>query len=163
MTKSEKEICMTLICQAETKKAAFDAISVLFKNIKYRELHTFIESNWEHRAPKGKISMQNTEYKERVTILFSVFVKKKFGEIADIHLKLNKCLSKSTPHKFYEALIGKEKYNEPGREGVRGEWVRFIGFNEQRTLIQIQELHDRKRFYWFSVYDINLANYIELS
>jgi len=160
MNKDQKEVCQELIFHANTKGEVVDAMKETFPGLDKTVISEYVYTQWKKKLPVNKISLRNTEYADRFTILSSLLFKKEMGVIKKIKIRLRKSMNPKLSKESYAVTIGSLNLNQPGREQLRGQLVEFHGFSPNKMRIQVSAL-DPNAIYDFSIWDINAGFYIE--
>ena len=157
MTQEQEEVMTTLLGTIDSKVHVRKKMKKMFKELNTYELSKAMK---DFRKSSKTVSFRNVTYRDKLTILKSLLVKKAAGEVKEIFIFLTEEPSRNTPPDFYRAVLGDTVLN--GKRAVlRGKKVRLIGFTEDNLNI-IVSLPTEEATYRFVIQDINCSHNIEL-
>lgn len=162
MTDAQKQICNELISHARDKKEVEAAMKVTFPKIQKVILKQYVSTAWKEHSQKKRISLRNTEYKDKYIILTSLLHKKEIGEIREIQLTLTKNLIKGMNSSDYQSIIGLSNMQAEKREEQRGRKVKLISFSPDYTKIIVEATNWKHMQYYFTIWDISGRSLIEI-
>jgi hypothetical protein len=133
-----------------------------FPSLIKEDIKQYVSIHWTTRVPKNKVSMANLSYRDKKTVLSNLLYKKENGKIKKIFIYIRKGLSKETPYDLYRNIIGKNNFNAPQRESYRGHRVELVSFSNDMGRIIVADVEIPDKQFYFTIWDINCRNYIEI-
>lgn len=151
MTKTEEEICMTLIYSATKKTEVVNAMNELFRGLDQKIMREFIAANWDSHYKIQTLSLAKLTYQDKFKLIDGLLRRKENGEIKKIKIHLIKIIESKIPIEVYDKIIGPKLSR---RELLRGEEVELIKFSPDRLKLEVKSPSD---FYVhnFTIWDLN--------